>query len=619
MISARVRETFSFYWRVVIRPYWPMALLIGTLMWLSACLDMLTIGVTVPLLDALTNPAQARENRPVGWILQQVLPARLLAQDNVLLFSLLAITCGLFFIRSCFFLLHQYTLTATALKFRRSLKASLFERFLRAPYETVTYWARGTVIQRINDPSEAVHTSIGFLGNVFSSLFNCVVLLIFMMSLSRGATLCVGFLVVVGIQGWRILSHRRAEALGRIIFELRGEENKIEVDAVDGIKVVKAHGLESAIVNLQKGFLHSAVKPTYQLELMGQLPAFVNELTASAVVLSLGVMTFLIPNMGLRFSTLVAFLLAIRRIAPAVSLINSAFVSLERLRRTLEVVDEVLFRMPQERHGGQRLGKIEEIALERVSFSYASRPDTTVLHEVAARMRRGQVTAIVGPTGAGKSTIVNLLMGFCVPSTGAIRANGADLQKLDLTLWRRKMGYVSQDVFVFNTTVRENIALWEEVSQEQIEWAARVAQLHDFVVSLPQGYETVVGDRGLRLSGGQCQRLAIARAILKRPDVLVFDEATSALDSLTERAVYDAIGALHRDSVVVVIAHRLTTIKEADRILVLKEGRIVESGTHGELMERRGVYAELYKEGQEETAQGGSPEASPVLEKRGFP
>jgi len=219
-----------------------------------------------------------------------------------------------------------------------------------------------------------------------------------------------------------------------------------------------------------------------------------------------------------------------------------------------------------------------------------------VLDGISATMRRGTITAIVGSTGSGKSTLVHLLLGFYEPRTGAVLIDGVDLRRVDLAAWRRAIGYVSQDLFVFNATIAENIALGDDFTPSQIEWAARIAQLHDFVAALPDGYETEIGDRGLRLSGGQCQRLAIARAVVRRPAVLIFDEATSALDNLTERAVYEAIRSLQREAIVIVVAHRLTTVKDADQILVLEAGCLVEQGVHDELLRQHGVYARLYVE-----------------------
>jgi ATP-binding cassette subfamily B protein len=170
------------------------------------------------------------------------------------------------------------------------------------------------------------------------------------------------------------------------------------------------------------------------------------------------------------------------------------------------------------------------------------------------------------------------------------------LDSIDLAAWRRKVGYVPQDSFLFNASVRENIVLWEpDANPADVERAARMAELHDFIEGLPQGYETRVGDRGVALSGGQCQRLAIARALFRHPRVFVFDEATSALDNATERAVYDAIRTLRQDAIVIVVAHRLSTIREADQIVVMDGGRVVESGTHTDLLGRGGLYARLFQ------------------------
>ncbi len=242
------------------------------------------------------------------------------------------------------------------------------------------------------------------------------------------------------------------------------------------------------------------------------------------------------------------------------------------------MVESLMNQLRQGEEGGLSAGKLEEVRFEGVGFSYASRPDHLVLKEVNAIFRRGTVTAVVGPTGSGKSTIAHLLIGLYVPSMGRLSANGVPFGQLDLQVWRKKIGFVPQDVFVFNTTIQDNSAF---------------------------GDGTVVGDRGLRLSGGQCQRLAIARAILRRPEILIFDEATSALDNLTEAAVHDAISAAHREAIVILIAHRLSTVKSADQILVLEGGQVVGMGAHDSLIRQGGLYARLYQ--QEDEAQAVVP------------
>lgn len=235
------------------------------------------------------------------------------------------------------------------------------------------------------------------------------------------------------------------------------------------------------------------------------------------------------------------------------------------------------------------------ISFEQVSFSYV--PGRLALDEVSFEIAPGQLAALVGPSGAGKTTITYLVPRFYDPDAGSVTIDGKDLRTLDLRSVGDQIGIVTQETFLFHTTIRENIAYGRpDAADAEVEAAARAANIHDFIARLPDGYDTVVGERGYKLSGGEKQRVAIARVVLKNPRILILDEATSSLDSQSEALIQAALAPLMRQRTSLVIAHRLSTILSADIILVMNGGRLVERGTHAELLARGGLYAQLYRE-----------------------
>jgi ABC-type transport system involved in Fe-S cluster assembly fused permease/ATPase subunit len=270
--------------------------------------------------------------------------------------------------------------------------------------------------------------------------------------------------------------------------------------------------------------------------------------------------------------------------------IKQAFVDVEQLLLLLTETPEV-----QDRPGAAALPKGQgEVRFDHVAFAYD--PERPILEGIDFRLPAGRTLAVVGPTGAGKSTIARLLFRFYDPTEGAVLVDGHDLRDVTQASLRAAMAVVPQDAVLFNETIGYNIAFGRpEATREEIEAAARAAELHGFIAGLPDGYDTLVGERGLKLSGGEKQRVAIARAILKRPRILILDEATSALDSATEQAIQRRLRALGRGVTTLVIAHRLSTVIDADEILVLDQGRIVERGTHARLLGRDGLYADLWR------------------------
>lgn len=390
---------------------------------------------------------------------------------------------------------------------------------------------------------------------------------------------------------------RRLRRGDRQVLDIAGEVGSHIQETVSGIRMVKSASAEplerKRFGKLTTGYFDTFLRTVRLRALAGPITeVFVG--LGTALLLWYGARMVVVDG-SLTGGEFVGFIfLSTKLYAPVKylsklpTLIQPGLVGAERIFEFLDAPAEIRDREDARPFPGVREG----IRYRDVSMEY--RRGDPVLKEVDFFVPAGTVVALVGPSGAGKTTIVDLLSRFYEPTAGAIEIDGTDIRDLELASLRDALGVVSQDSVLFHDTVRANIAYGiEDAPPERVEAAARAAHAHDFVVKLPDGYETVVGERGTTLSGGQRQRIAIARAVLRDPPVLVLDEATSALDTESERLVQEAMEGLLAGRTVFVIAHRLSTIQRADRIVVVDGGRIVERGTHSELMETEGLYHHL--------------------------
>ena len=476
------------------------------------------------------------------------------------------------------------------------LRNDIYHRVTILPISYFNHKRRGDLISRMaNDLFDVEWSVVSTLQSLVKDPINVLVFSATLLFVSWRLFLL--FLVVLPLGVWLIArigkslkrnSQRGQTRLGALFAWLE--------ESLGGLRAIKAFGREEGrergFRKLNGDYTHSMVRVTMRRELSSPLSEILGTL-ALVIILIIG--GWQVIGGSIQPSVFIFFVIVFARLIPPIQAVVKAYNSLEKgaasAARFLEVIDadEVILEAPD---AVSLEGFRREISLSDVSFSYGS--GTEVLSHVDLVIPKGKRIAIVGPSGAGKSTLVDLLPRFYDCTDGTISVDGHPVKTLNINSLRSQFGLVSQNCILFNDTVAGNIAFGDaSYSLDDIKEAARVANAHDFIMQLPQGYDTPIGDRGVTLSGGQRQRLSIARAVLRGTPILILDEATSALDSESERQVQQGLEGLMQGRTAIIIAHRLSTIRHADLIVVLDHGRIVEQGSHDELMSREGLYKKL--------------------------
>jgi ATP-binding cassette subfamily B protein len=518
--------------------------------------------------------------------------------------------------RTFFGVLRQYLVAHVSRKVDLTLTAGYARHLLGLPLRFFEMRQVGEILARVNDAGK-IREAIGGTtltavvdGTLVVLLF--VVLWLYDVPLALVATAFAPLLVV------STMAHHPAARRGsREAMEKAARLSAHLVEDISGVETIKAFGAERMRVEEGETRLLALVRLGFSLQKLGiSMNALGTSVTALAglVVLWYGghrvIDGALTIGQLMFFNSLLGYLLGpLERLASVNVKLQEALMAVDRLYQILDLEIEPL----DDQHKAAFQGLRNALELQDVSFHYGCRAN--VLDQMTLRFPAGKTVAIVGESGSGKSTLLKLLMGFYEPTAGRILIDGVDMRDYALASWRSQIGLVSQEPFIFNATLRENIALGRPgATLNEVSEAARAAGLEEFISSLPERYETLIGERGANLSGGQRQRLAIARALLRKPELLIFDEATSHLDTATERAIQESLKTALAGRTVVLVAHRLSTIKNADLIYVLRQGRIVQAGTHEQLLNEEGMYRAFWGDQIEE--RGDPPRGVVALSER---
>lgn len=512
------------------------------------------------------------------------------------------IICGsallaLYFVKLLLNYFIQYEGHMVGVKMQAQMRSDMFNHLQTLPYKFYDNNETGKIMSRmtsdLNDISELAHHGPE---NILISGISIIVAFIYLMTINVYLTLiifvCVPFLIIISFSVRKKMRDAFMESRKSI-----AQINASLESSISGIRVTKAfNNSETEKAKFEEGnasFVSSRKKSYHAMGIFHSTSTFVTEIFNVVVLIAGGLFLYAgsieLGDYATFIVSINVFLAPVRQLIMFMEQYQNGVTGFKRFIEIMDTESE------KDKDGAKDVGVLEgRIRFEKVTYGYGEEGD--VLHDLSLEVKKGQMFALVGPSGGGKTTICHLIPHFYEVERGKIYVDDYELHDITAASLRQNIGIVQQDVHLFNTSIRDNILYGRpSATEEEVIAAAKRANIHDYVLSLEKGYDTVIGERGVKLSGGQKQRLSIARVFLKNPPILILDEATSALDNTTELLIQKSLDELCKGRTTIVVAHRLSTVKNADEIAVVSDGRIIEQGTHEELLDINGEYSKLYK------------------------